>query len=46
LTRWAKKRLRDALNLVKLKNVKDKAQMKISFDGGVLENALCLCFAH
>jgi hypothetical protein len=28
---------RDGLKLVKLKNVKDKAQMKISFDDGVLE---------
>ena len=32
-----KEAVRDALNLVKLGNVKDKAQMKISFDGGVLE---------
>ena len=29
--------MRDGLNLIKLKNVKDKAQMKIAFDGGVLE---------
>jgi hypothetical protein len=32
-----KEAVRDALNLVKLKNVKDKAQMKIGFDDGVLE---------
>jgi hypothetical protein len=32
-----KEAVRDTLNLVKLSNVKDKAQMKISFDGGVLE---------
>jgi hypothetical protein len=29
--------VRDGLKLVKLKNVKDKADMKITFDGGVLE---------
>jgi hypothetical protein len=32
-----KQALRDGLKLVKLKNVKDKAQMKMSFEGGVLE---------
>jgi hypothetical protein len=32
-----KEAVRDALNLIKLSNVKDKAQMKIGFDGGVLE---------
>lgn len=29
--------VRDGLKLVKLKNVKDKSDMKISFEGGVLE---------
>lgn len=29
--------VRDGLKLVKLKNVKDKAAMKIAFDGGTLE---------
>jgi hypothetical protein len=29
--------VRDGLKLVRLKNVKDKASMKIAFDGGVLE---------
>jgi hypothetical protein len=29
--------VRDGLKLVRLKNVKDKASMKIGFDGGVLE---------
>jgi hypothetical protein len=29
--------VRDGLTLVKLKNVKDKADMKMAFDGGVLE---------
>lgn len=29
--------VRDSLNLIKLKNVKDKSSMKINFDGGVLE---------
>jgi hypothetical protein len=29
--------VRDGLRLIKLKNVKDKADMKISFDDGVLE---------
>jgi hypothetical protein len=32
-----KEAIRDSLNLVKLKNVKDKSTMKINFDGGVLE---------
>jgi hypothetical protein len=32
-----KSAVRDGLKLVKLKNVKDKADMKISFAGGVLE---------
>jgi hypothetical protein len=32
-----KEAVRDCLNLIKLKNVKDKAEMKINFDGGVLE---------
>jgi hypothetical protein len=32
-----KEAVRAGLTLVKLGNVKDKAQMKISFDGGVLE---------
>ena len=32
-----KEAVRDALNLIKLKNVKDKSSMKISFDAGVLE---------
>ena len=32
-----KEAVRDSLNLIKLKNVKDKSAMKISFDGGVLE---------
>lgn len=32
-----KEAVRDGLKLVKLKNVKDKAAMKIAFDGGVLE---------
>ena len=32
-----KQAVRDGIKLVKLKNVKDKAAMKISFDGGVLE---------
>lgn len=32
-----KEAVRDGLSLIKLKNVKDKAQMKISFDAGVLE---------
>ena len=32
-----KEAVRDTLNLIKLKNVKDKAAMKINFDGGVLE---------
>lgn len=32
-----KEAVRDGLKLIKLKNVKDKAQMKISFDDGVLE---------
>ncbi len=29
--------VRDGLQLVKLKNVKDKSEMKLSFEGGVLE---------
>ncbi len=32
-----KEAVRDGLKLIKLKNVKDKAEMKISFDDGVLE---------
>ena len=32
-----KEAVRDGLNSIKLKNVKDESQMKISFDGGVLE---------
>jgi len=32
-----KSAVRDGLKLVKLKNVKDKAAMKIAFEGGVLE---------
>ena len=32
-----KEAVRDSLNLIKLKNVKDKAAMKINFDGGILE---------
>lgn len=32
-----KQAVRDGLKLIKLKNVKDKAAMKISFDDGVLE---------
>ena len=32
-----KQAVREGLKLVKLKNVKDKAQMKMTFDGGVLE---------
>lgn len=32
-----KEAVRDGLKLVKLKNVKNKADMKIAFDGGVLE---------
>jgi hypothetical protein len=32
-----KEAVRDSLSLVKLKNVKEKSEMKISFDAGVLE---------
>lgn len=32
-----KQAVRDGLKLIKLKNVKDKAAMKMTFDGGVLE---------
>ena len=32
-----KQAVRDGLKKIKLKNVKDKSAMKISFDGGVLE---------
>ena len=32
-----KEAVRDGLHLIKLKNVKNKADMKIAFDGGVLE---------
>ena len=32
-----KQAVRDGLKLIKLKNVKDKSAMKMSFDGGVLE---------
>ena len=32
-----KQAVRDGLKLVKLKNVREKAAMKITFDGGVLE---------
>lgn len=32
-----KEAVREGLKLVKLKNVKDKAEMKITFEGGVLE---------
>lgn len=34
---FGKSAVRDGLKLIKLKNVKDKADMKISFSGGVLE---------
>ena len=34
---FAKDAVRDGLKLIKLKNVKDKAQMLIQFKGGVLE---------
>jgi len=34
---FAKDAVRDGLKLVKLKNVKDKSDMTIRFDGGVLE---------
>ena len=34
---FAKDAVRDGLKLIKLKNVKDKAQMLIQFDGGVLQ---------
>lgn len=34
---FAKDAVRDGLKLVKLKNVKDKSDMKISFENGVLE---------
>jgi len=32
-----KEAVREGLKLVKLKNVKDKAAMKLAFDGGILE---------
>ena len=32
-----KEAVRDGLKLIKLKNVKDKASMKMTFEGGVLE---------
>jgi hypothetical protein len=32
-----KEAVRDGLKLIKLKNVKDKAAMKMTFEGGVLE---------
>jgi hypothetical protein len=32
-----KEAVRDSLSLIKLKNVKDKSEMKINFDAGVLE---------
>ena len=32
-----KEAVRDSLNLIKLRNVKDKSAMKINFDGGILE---------
>jgi hypothetical protein len=32
-----KEAVRDSLKLIKLKNVKDKSEMKMSFEGGVLE---------
>jgi hypothetical protein len=32
-----KEAVREGLKTIKLKNVKDKAAMKISFDGGILE---------
>lgn len=32
-----KEAVREGLNLIKLKNVRDKAAMQITFDGGVLE---------
>ena len=32
-----KEAVRDSLNLIKLKNVKDKSEMKINFDDGLLE---------
>jgi hypothetical protein len=32
-----KEAVRDGLKLIKLKNVKDKSAMKMTFDGGVLE---------
>jgi hypothetical protein len=34
---FAKDAVRDGMKLVKLKNVKDKSDMMIRFDGGVLE---------
>ena len=34
---FAKDAVRDGLKLIKLKNVKDKAQMLIHFEGGVLQ---------
>ena len=37
LDEMGKEAVRDGLKLVKLKNVKDKAAMQISFAGGVLE---------
>lgn len=32
-----KEAVRDSLNLIKLKNVKDRSEMRINFDAGVLE---------
>ena len=32
-----KEAVRDGLNVIKLKNVKDKSAMKLTFEGGVLE---------
>jgi hypothetical protein len=34
---FAKDAVRDGLKLIKLKNVKDQSEMKIQFEGGVLE---------
>lgn len=35
--RHGKEAVRDGLKLIKLKNVKDKAAMKLAFDSGTLE---------
>jgi predicted dehydrogenase len=41
-----KEAVRDGLRLIKLKNVKDKAAMSITFEGGVLEMHCAVCAAH